>query len=157
MDFYDKLLGDTLRRHFDFCIKYKGYKDCFYLSSLKKSNNAVYKIREVAKEKRYLKRIQKIMVGKYNTRVIFKNGSSFDVLFTTECSCGHRFYGAIIDLDIKDNVVNALINPCLMCRIRFFPRTIENIARKFKIMLPHIVKNDDYRPRVDYITVKGEI
>ena len=45
MDFYDKLLGDTLRRHFDFCIKYKGYKDCFYLSSLKKTNNAVYKMR----------------------------------------------------------------------------------------------------------------
>ena len=142
MDFYDKLLEDTLRKHFNFCIKYRKYKDSFFVASSRKLKNVAFKIQEIVQEKRYSKRIEQVRVYRDSTRVVFKNGSIFDVFVTNESSRGRKSYGAIIDLDINDEC---------------YPRIIEKIAKKLKICLPYTVKNDDYRPRVDYITVKGEI
>lgn len=157
MDFYDKLLEDTLKRHFNFCIKYRNYKDAFYLVSSHKLKNVTFKIREIVQEKKYSKRIEQIRIYRNYTRVIFKNGSFIDVCVANNGSRGRKSYGAIIDLEIDDKVVDFIINPTLIHRIRRYPRIIEKIADKLNIALPYVVKNDDYRPRVDYITVKGEI
>jgi len=157
MDFYDKLLEDTLRKHFNFCIKYRKYKDGFFVASSRKLKNVAFKIQEIVQEKRYSKRIEQVRVCRDSTRVVFKNGSIFDVFVTNESSRGRKSYGAIIDLDINDEFVNRVINMTLRPRIKCYPRIIEKIAKKLKICLPYTVKNDDYRPRVDYITVKGEI